>query len=252
MRSAENNSEALAVVYWPIGNLIAYTNNARLHSSEQIAEIAASIKEFGFTNPCLVDEAGVLIAGHGRLLAAQQIGMAEVPVIKLGHLTDQQVKALRLADNRIALSGTWSEDLLRSELLSLNVGGFDVRVVGFDLPELHGLGLTLDNYQPPAASVKLSDRFGVVPFSVLNAREGWWQARKQAWLALGIQSEVGRGENLLKMSDTVLQPDPKKRAAAKAAARSIHDGTVLRAGRGGLADQLGKSLSEKNKNAKAR
>lgn len=95
-------TDALQVERWPIERLLPYAANARTHSDEQVAEIAGSIAAFGFNVPCLVDERGVLIAGHGRLLAARRLGLDDVPVIRLKHLTDAQARAFRIADNRIA------------------------------------------------------------------------------------------------------------------------------------------------------
>src|SRR5262249_39117612 len=102
-----------------VAQLIPYVNNARTHTSQQVAQIAASIKEFGWTNPILIGSDDVIIAGHARLLAAQKLGMTEVPVIVLGHLTTAQRKALVLADNKLALNAGWDEDLLRLELQDL-------------------------------------------------------------------------------------------------------------------------------------
>src|SRR5215207_3229791 len=101
---------------WPIERLVPYARNARTHSPAQVAQIAASIREFGFTNPILVDGARGVIAGHGRLLAARQLGMQEVPTLELSHLSPAQRRAYVLADNRLALSAGWDEDLLRLEL----------------------------------------------------------------------------------------------------------------------------------------
>jgi len=119
--------------------LLPYAANARTHPDEQIAQIAGSIAEFGFNVPCLVDDRGVLIAGHGRLLAAQRLGLVEVPVIRLGHLTDAQALAYRLADNRIALNGDWDEALLSAELARLKDDGVDLELLGFGEDELDRL-----------------------------------------------------------------------------------------------------------------
>ena len=123
---------SLKIETWPIEKVLNYARNARLHSESQVTTIAGSIKEFGFINPCLVDADGVLIAGHGRILASKQLGHKTVPVIKLGHLTDIQVKALRIADNAIPLAATWSADLLRTELGDLSTAGYDMPLLGFD------------------------------------------------------------------------------------------------------------------------
>jgi DNA modification methylase len=118
--------------------LIPYVRNARTHSDAQVAQIAASIREFGFTNPILVDGENGVIAGHGRLLAARKLGMTEVPMLELAHLTPAQKRAYVLADNRLALSAGWDEDLLRLELGDLRAEGFDLELTGFDPIEIAG------------------------------------------------------------------------------------------------------------------
>jgi DNA modification methylase len=119
-----------------VAELVPYTRNARTHSDAQVAQIAASIREFGFTNPVLVDGERGIIAGHGRLLAARKLGMTEVPTIELSHLTPAQKRAYILADNRLALSAGWDEDMLRIELGDLNAEGFDLNLTGFDPGEI--------------------------------------------------------------------------------------------------------------------
>jgi DNA modification methylase len=137
-------SEGLEVERWPVGQLLPYAANARTHSDEQIAQIAGSIAAFGFNVPCLVDERGVLIAGHGRLLAARRLGLTDVPIIRLGHLTESQARAYRLADNRIALNAGWDDTMLAAELERLRTDGADLGLLGFDDAELdrliNGLG----------------------------------------------------------------------------------------------------------------
>jgi hypothetical protein len=202
--------------------LAPYARNSRTHSDAQIAQIAASISEFGFTNPVLIDADGGIIAGHGRVLAAKSLGLADVPVLVLDYLTETQRRAYVIADNKLALNAGWDEDVLRAEIEALGEG-FDLDLLGFGDEELAAI---LNDHEPAAdqtekANGSLADRFGIAPFSVLNAREGWWQDRKRAWLSLGIRSEVGRGENLLQMSDTMLEPDPEKRAALKGKARTF-------------------------------
>ena len=122
-----------------VDNLTPYARNARTHSPDQIAQIAASIAEFGFTNPILIGEDSVIIAGHGRLMAAQRLGLAEVPVIRLAHLSAVQRRALVIADNRIAENAGWDEELLRSELAALQGLDFDLDLVGFSDDELADL-----------------------------------------------------------------------------------------------------------------
>ena len=177
----------------PVDSLIPYARNSRTHDDAQVAQIAASIREFGFTNPVLVDADGGIIAGHGRVLAARKLSMAEVPCIRLDYLTDTQRKAYIIADNKLAMNAGWDDEMLALEIKELEAEDFDLALLGFAPDELAAMG----SEEPAPGEVKptgnLSDRFMIPPFSVLNAREGWWQDRKRAWLALGIKSEVGRG-----------------------------------------------------------
>jgi DNA modification methylase len=122
-----------------IDRLIPYIRNARTHTEEQIAQVAASIVEFGWTNPILIGADGVIIAGHARLLAARKLGMTEVPVIVLDHLTETQRRALVLADNRLAMNAGWDEEMLRVELESLQEDGFNLDIVGFSDEEIEVL-----------------------------------------------------------------------------------------------------------------
>ena len=124
----------------PVASLVPYAENARTHSPSQVAQIAASIAEFGFVNPVLVDAEGVLIAGHGRVMAAKQLGLATVPVLRLGHLSPAQARALRLADNQIALNSGWDEALLAAEIARIrDEAVIDLDVLGFSGMELDRL-----------------------------------------------------------------------------------------------------------------
>lgn len=116
---------------WPVGRLVPYERNARTHSPEQVAMIAASIAEFGFTNPILVASDAGIIAGHGRLEAAKQLGLAEVPVVVLDHLSDAQRRAYVIADNQLALNAGWDDELLKSELAELGELEFDLTLLGW-------------------------------------------------------------------------------------------------------------------------
>ena len=129
----------LAIEHWPIDRLLPYAANARTHSEDQVAQITGSIAAFGFNVPCLVDERGVLIAGHGRLLAARQLELETVPVIRLEHLSEAQARAFRIADNRIAENAGWDEELLRVELEQLRDAEFDLDLTGFELDEIDRL-----------------------------------------------------------------------------------------------------------------
>ena len=123
---------AKRIEMWPLDRLRPYERNARTHSPEQVAQIAASIQEFGFTNPILVDGSDGILAGHGRLAAAKDMGLAEVPVIVLDHLSAAQRKAYILADNQLALNAGWDTELLQQEIVGLNLADFDLSLLGFD------------------------------------------------------------------------------------------------------------------------
>ena len=141
---------AKAVNHWPLSRLKPYARNPRTHSPEQIAKIAVSIQEFGFTNPILVDENAGIIAGHGRLEAARQLGLEQVPVIELTHLSEAQKRAYIIADNRLALDAGWDEGLLAEELKALEGLDFDLSLTGFDEDELHDLLEDEFAPEPPA------------------------------------------------------------------------------------------------------
>ena len=149
---------------WPITRLIPRITNPRTHTPEQVAQIAASIREFGWTNPVLVGADNDVIAGHARLLAARQLGMAEVPVIQLGHLSEAQRRALVIADNQLTINAGWSEETLRIELQALQEADFDLTLVGFDEDELARLlaaeeatsGLTDEDAVPEVLEAPIS------------------------------------------------------------------------------------------------
>ena len=115
----------------PIERLIPYCRNARTHTDAQIAQVAASIREFGWTNPILIRPDGVIIAGHARLLAARQLGLSEVPTIELSGLTETQCRALAIADNQLALNAGWDDEMLRIEIAALQEDEFNLGLLGF-------------------------------------------------------------------------------------------------------------------------
>ena len=116
----------------PTADLIPYARNTRTHSPEQVAQIAGSIREFGFTNPVLIDAENGIIAGHGRVMAASKLGLAKVPCIRLAHLTETQKRAYIIADNKLALNAGWDEEMLGLELADLREADFDLELLGFD------------------------------------------------------------------------------------------------------------------------
>ena len=124
---------------WPLERLIPHARNARTHSEEQVAQIAGSIAEFGFVNPVLVGDDGVIVAGHGRVMAARKLGLSEAPVIVLSHLTATQRRALMIADNQITTNSGWDEEMLAAELAALKEEAFDLELLGFDDAEIDRL-----------------------------------------------------------------------------------------------------------------
>lgn len=207
-------SHTIAVEVRPVDDLQPYERNARKHPPDKVRKLANIIREFGWTSPILADDVGI-VAGHRRQLAAkliyseggtirlpggQELPPGTVPVVDCTGWSDAQRRAYILADNQTTLEGEWDNDLLKLELSFLEGAGFDLDLTGFDgdalAAALGSNGGGDEGGEPDPLKVKLSDRFGVPPFSVLNAREGWWQDRKRAWLALGIKSELGRGETI--------------------------------------------------------
>jgi ParB-like chromosome segregation protein Spo0J len=120
-----------------IDKLLPYARNSRTHSDEQVAQIASSIKEFGFTNPVLIDSEGMIIAGHGRVMGARKIQMAEVPCIRLSHLTENQKRAYVIADNKLALNAGWDDEMLKLEMQFLKDEDFNLDLLGFSDDEIN-------------------------------------------------------------------------------------------------------------------
>ena len=169
-------------------DLIPYVNNARVHSDEQVTQIASSIKEFGFTVPVLIDKQKGIIAGHGRVQAAKKLGLEQVPCICIDHLTETQKKAYILADNRIALNSTWDYDLLRLELTALQEADFNITDFGFDESEFRSAELDYsilddedvgDEIDQMAAGVKKAIQIEFDPEHYEEAQEviKWWRQK---------------------------------------------------------------------------
>lgn len=212
-------------------------NNARTHPEAQIKQIAASISRYGFPNPILATTPGEIVAGHGRHEAAKLLGLAEVPTLTApkGWSADD-TRAYMMADNQLGLTSEWDEELLRREVQALDAANYDLSTLGFGEAELEKLlGRELETSRRMGS---LAEAFGVPPFSVLSAREGWWQDRKRAWLALGIQSELGRGENLSALDGAI-----ERREAIKKKPHAIHSGKV---GQGGLAAGVSRAAAKAN------
>lgn len=139
----------LAIKYKSTKDLIPYARNSRTHSEEQVIQIASSIKEFGFTNPVLIDEDGGIIAGHGRVMAAKKLNLANVPTITLTGLSEAQKKAYIIADNKLALNAGWDEELLRVEFDELKELNFDLTLTGFSLDEINQFNFDADEIDLP-------------------------------------------------------------------------------------------------------
>ena len=154
------------IVSRKVEDLIPYARNSRAHSDAQVAQIAASVREFGWTNPVLVDGENGIIAGHGRILAARKLGMDEVPCIELAGLSDTQRRAYIIADNKLALNAGWDDELLALELGELNAADFDMALVGFDAGELSaamGLDEELDGEAPKIdEGIDYKEKFAII------------------------------------------------------------------------------------------
>ena len=167
---------ATSIERWPLGQLLPYARNARTLSDEQVAQIAASIKEFGFVNPILVGPDRVIIAGHGRLLAARKLGMTEVPVIVIEGLTENQRRALVLAHNKLTLNAGWDEEMLRLEIDALRDADYDLDLIGFDDQELADL-LARSRKRPRDSRMKM-------PFRSCRRRRSTWVAARPTSFSL--------------------------------------------------------------------
>lgn len=268
----------------PVDELIPDPMNARTHSATQIEQIAGSIEEFGWTNPILADD--LIRAGHGRQMAAQLIyrnggtiylapGKANggaaiphgtVPVLDCTGWTPEQRTAYALADNQLALQAGWNTEILSAQIDELKAIDFNLDLIGFDsaaLDALAGANVEVDQGAPAgkkSGAGSLATEFLIPPFTILNAREGWWMDRKRAWLSLGIKSEVGRGENLIGRSlheqvalalsgkggkgGTGASYDAAKRYIDERRAKGVPDPDILREAQGGKANTHGRTFGQ--------
>jgi ParB family transcriptional regulator, chromosome partitioning protein len=195
----------------PIAGLIPYARNSRTHSGEQINQIAASIQEYGFTNPVLIDAQGGIIAGHGRVMAAQSLGLEDLPCIRLTHLSDAQKRAYIIADNKLALNAGWDDELLRIELAELGEIGFDLDLTGFDIAELDKI-LWANHTQELEAMPTLptGDKapFQQVTFTLHDSQADELQRALKQSRAMGpfidMPNENGNGNALARICETFL------------------------------------------------
>ena len=178
-----------------LAELTPYAGNAKKHDSTQIANVAESIRQFGFVQPIVIDRDGVIVIGHCRALAAKKLGMKEVPCVCVDDLTPEQVNALRIVDNK-SNESDWDYELLADELAELDLSDFDFDF-GIDDEEEE----TETEYSADDTEHKyLVDRFIAPPFSILDTRQGYWQDRKRQWKDFGIKSDVGRDAECMQSS----------------------------------------------------
>ena len=168
-----------------VDRLIPYARNSRTHSDAQVAQIAASIKEFGFTNPVLIDGEGGIIAGHGRVMGARAIGLAEVPCIRLAHLTESQRRAYVIADNQIALNAGWDDAMLALEMRDLMAEGYDVGLTGFELGDIDDILRETEILGMPALPSGEKSQFQQVTFTLHDSQSDELQRALKAAKAVG-------------------------------------------------------------------
>jgi len=208
---------------WPLVKLQPYAKNAKLHGADQVAKIAASMAEFGWTVPCLVADDGELIAGHGRVLAATQLGLTEAPVIVLGHLTEPQRRAYRIADNKLT-EAPWDEALLSAELNDLLAEDYDLSLIGFDDAELEAL--LAGEVDPETASREGEDDVPEAPETPISRPGDLWVLGKHrllcgdATVATDVERLLGDVKPQLMVTDPPygVEYDPGWRNKAGAAA----------------------------------
>lgn len=211
----------IRIEFQPLDGLKPYERNPKTHSPEQIERLIASLTEFGWTRPLLVGDDGTLVAGHGTWTAAKLIrdrGLSipnhpdtgTAPTVALAHLTPEQRRAYVIADNRLSDLGRWDDDLLALELADLQGLGVDLDTIGFDAADLEALTADGAGDKAGASGKTLVERFGVPPFTVLDAKQGYWRDRKAAWTALGVHAEEGRES----LPDTNVATDWMRRGSA--------------------------------------
>lgn len=187
----------LEIEYLPLSELKPYARNAKLHPAEQIEQIKKSIQEFGFNDPIAIWGDNTVIEGHGRLIAATELGLDTVPVIRLDDLTDEQRRAYTLVHNKLTMNSEFDVDLLAMELDG--IFDLDMSKFGFDLD---ADSLSMDSED---RSGNMAERYIVPPFSVLYGNKPDWLKRKRSWIDFGIRSEIGRGGDLLTIRGAILR-----------------------------------------------
>lgn len=197
----------LQVTYKKVDDLIPYAANSRTHSAEQIAQIAASIREFQFTNPILIDGEGTIIAGHGRLLAARKLGMEEVPAIVLDHLTKAQQRALVIADNQLALNAGWDMEMLENEVRALDDEGYDLAILGLADDDLARMLAEVSEVELPTLADGDREPFQQMTFTLHDEQVEQVKAAMDAAKAMGPfdgPNENSNGNAIARICETFL------------------------------------------------
>lgn len=205
---AAETSGTIKVEKRKTADLIPFARNSRTHSDEQVAQIAASIREFGWTNPILVDGQNGILAGHGRLLAARKLGLTEVPVIALVHLTDAQKRALVIADNKLALNAGWDFDALENEIRDLDDADFDLSILGFDGGELNAFLGDAETAEMPGLASGDREPFQQMTFTLHDEQVEQVKAAMDAAKDMGAfvdsPNENSNGNALARICETFL------------------------------------------------
>jgi ParB family chromosome partitioning protein len=191
-----------------VADLIPYASNSRTHSDAQVAQIAASIKEFGWTNPILIDGENTIIAGHGRLLAARKLGLDKVPAIVLDHLTKPQQRALVIADNQLALNAGWDMDMLENEMRILDDDGYDLSIIGFSDADLEKMLADIDEVGLPELADGDKEPFQQITFTLHDEQAEQVKVALATAKAMGpfieTFNENGNGNALARICETFL------------------------------------------------
>lgn len=185
----------MQIIMKKLADIVPYANNTKKHDETQIKNVAESIKKYGWVQPLVIDQDGTIVIGHCRALAAERLGMEEVPCVVVSDLTEEEINALRIVDNKTNES-PWDFDLLSAELPEIDLSDFDFDFGIEDEEEKTEAEYSADDTE----NKPLVDRFIVPPFSILDTRQSYWQDRKRQWKDLGIKSDVGRDAECMQSS----------------------------------------------------
>lgn len=185
----------MQIIQKKLADIVPYANNTKKHDETQIKNVAESIKKYGWVQPLVIDNDGTIVIGHCRALAAEKLGMEEVPCVVVSDLTEEEINALRIVDNKTNES-PWDFDLLSVELPEIDLSDFDFEFGIEDEEEETETEYSADDTK----NKSLVDRFIVPPFSILDTRQGYWQDRKRQWKDLGIKSDIGRDAECMQSS----------------------------------------------------